>query len=238
MAGIKNVFWLFIIFLVLAFLPLHIWFLLLIPYFVLVFRGSDSRKEKLINKIRSNLTGDEQLEIIAVELRIFALFHRRYAVCVTNNRVICIRPKILGGFRPMEEWQWKYMTEVLIEENSFPSIQGSNLAYIFSSDTPNNDRSFSISGLNSSDASKIYNFSNSQKQQWAEKNRIRRMEEARAASGGMNFMPSQHAGSTPPMVGGSVIENKLREAKSLLDNGLISNAEYQERKSKILSEHI
>ncbi|ACI52472.1 hypothetical protein Gdia_2736 [Gluconacetobacter diazotrophicus PA1 5] len=199
-----------------------------------IFWGAPNRRETLIKKIESNLTADETLVAEVVELRPFALFHRRFGIAVTNNRIMSLQRKILGGYKKMEEWQWKYISEVSIEENNFPSILGSNLFFSFT-DSPNHDPGFDIIGVDSQVASKIYAVANAQKQDWTEKNRIRMMEEHRAKSGGVNI---QGFPSATPMPTVSLIEQKLKEAKSLLDSGLISNSEYQERKSKILSDHI
>lgn len=211
-----------------------------IVYCLFVFLGAQSRAKKLTAKIKSNLTADEILISEAFELRPFALFHRRFAVAVTNNRIIFLKRKIFGGFKKIEDWQWKFLFEATIEENNFPATFGATLNFLFSpssatfSKSPTSEAGFTINGIDSEIASKIYNYATLQKQEWSEKNRIRQMEETRAASGGMTLQGYPQT-QTPVM---SVVEQKLGEAKSLLDKGFISNAEFQERKSKILGDHI
>jgi hypothetical protein len=211
---------------------------LFIIYCFLVFWGAKARAKKLTNKIESNLTADEILAFEAVELRPYALFHRRFAIAVTNNRVIFLRRKVFGGFSKIEDWQWKFIFEATIEEHIFPNFLGADLNFSFSqapttfSHSPTREGNFIIRGISSDTASKIYNFATLQKQEWSEKNRIRQMEESRAASGGYNV---QGFGSLAPQPT-SMVEQKLQEAKSLLDKGFISNAEFQERKSKILGD--
>jgi hypothetical protein len=67
-------------------------------------------------------------------------------------------------------------------------------------------------------------------QEWREKRRVREMEEARAKSGGVYLGSGQGAGSPAedPVA-------KLSKAKQMLDQGLISEAEYETVKAKILS---
>lgn len=237
MRGLRNIIIFSIYGIALLIIPPHVTFIVFLIHNFLMFWGANNRRQRLIKKIESNLTPDETLITEAVELRPFALFHRRFGLAVTNNRIMYLQRKIFGGYKKMEEWQWKYISEVSIEENNFPNIFGANLFFVFS-DSPNHDPGFTLYGVDSHIASKIYSFANAQKQDWTEKNRIRMMEEARARSGGVNihgFSSSSPSPHNPPT---STIEQKLREAKSLLDSGLISNSEFQERKSKILSDNI
>ena len=89
-------------------------------------------------------------------------------------------------------------------------------------------------------ASEIYARAQSEEQAWEEKRRIRKMEEVRAASGAMTIHTTQPAPqtmdthyqqqkSTPSMM------EQISEAKKLLEDGTISDAEFQEMKAKIIS---
>jgi hypothetical protein len=199
---------------------------------ICIFVNGEKRRSTLVKEIEANLTLEETLIAEAVELRPFALFHRRFCIAVTNNRIISLQRKILGGYKQMEEWQWRYIAEVKIDKNIFPGLLGSNLMFTFM-ESPNRDSGFTIRGVESATASKIYALANAQKQDWVEKHRIRRMEESRAAAGGFQVQPYAPAPSQQPSAGG--IEQRLIEAKSLLDKGIISDVDYQAMKTRILS---
>jgi hypothetical protein len=70
-------------------------------------------------------------------------------------------------------------------------------------------------------------------QEWREKRRIRQMEEERARAGGI-YMETPRAPATPETAAEDPVE-RLARARAMLDQGLISEAEYDTLKAKILS---
>ena len=85
--------------------------------------------------------------------------------------------------------------------------------------------------LDKEQAKRLYSVCQQMEQEWREKRRVRDMEEARARSGGVYMTP-------PAAVDQSVTEDpvaKLARAKAMLDQGLISEAEYDTLKARILS---
>ena len=91
-------------------------------------------------------------------------------------------------------------------------------------------------------ASDIYKFSQSQDQSWEEKRRIREMEETRAKAGGISIgsnvvtpSPSGSENNSDKSSKTSDITDELLKIKDLLDKGILSDVEFQEMKSKILS---
>jgi hypothetical protein len=98
-------------------------------------------------------------------------------------------------------------------------------------------KSFVVEGLDKATARKLYTVAQEIEEQWREKNRIRRMEEERARAGGVYL--GGPPGVTPGLSGSSPptsIEERLEKLKSLHGKGLISDAEYESKKSQIIAE--
>jgi len=87
-------------------------------------------------------------------------------------------------------------------------------------------------GLRRSEAQAVYRICQSQDQAWREKRRVRDLEELRARSGGIQVSPGTLAVGTAAE---SDAVRRLQEAKQLLDARLISDAEYEAIKAKIIS---
>ena len=80
-------------------------------------------------------------------------------------------------------------------------------------------------------AQAVYRICQAQDQAWREKRRIRELEELRARSGGIQVLSGQGA----PGSAQSEAVRRLQEAKQLLDAKLITDAEYEAIKAKIVS---
>ena len=86
-------------------------------------------------------------------------------------------------------------------------------------------------------AASAYKHAQMESQAWREKRRIRAMEEKRAQAGGV--MISNQSIPTTKLESNIKIDitGKLLKLKKLLDEGVLSDAEFQEMKSKLLSKH-
>ena len=126
----------------------------------------------------------------------------------------------------MRDYQWKDLHDAKLSENTLPNICGSRIEF----HVGKNQSSLVIDGIESSIASSIYVYAQSQEQEWEEKRRIRDLEEKRAASGGTILNAGGSAGQ-----GNASGFDDLEKAKKLFDSGAISDAEYNELKSKILN---
>ena len=71
-----------------------------------------------------------------------------------------------------------------------------------------------------------------QDQAWREKRRVRELEELRARSGGIQVST---APALAPQAGEPEAVRRLQEAKQLLDARLITDAEYEAIKAKIVT---
>jgi hypothetical protein len=206
--------------------------LLVVLYWALVIRGSHARSLITAEKIRSTLMANEKKAAEAIQLRVCSLLARRLSFAVTSSRVILIKRRLFGGFT-MRDYQWKDLHDATLSENMFPGLFGSVISFaVRREDATVGDR-LTIDGIDRDVAARVYSISQEQEQAWEEKRRVRHMEEVRASSGGitMSAYPSNTSSGGAPV---SALE-ELERAKKLLDSAVISDAEFNEIKAKILS---
>ncbi len=232
MAGLLKVCYFTIFWALLAALTYGVGLILLIPYWYIVISGSQARMVIARAKLDSALMKNEKIISCGLQLRIYALWSRRELVAITSSRLVLITRSIFGGFS-MKDYQWKDLSDAIFSENIIPNIFGANLRFL-----RDVGGGISIEGLASDNASLIYSHAQAQEQEWEEKNRIRSLEEKRAMSGS----PVVQVGTTGFGGQGSgdvsgLFEN-LEKAAKLFESGAISDAEYQELKSKILSKAV
>ncbi|EPE96982.1 SHOCT domain-containing protein [Rhizobium grahamii] len=233
MRGLLNIFLLVVMLFALLILAVTSFITgLLIPlYFILVFVGASKREAKVKTKIEAMLVPEEAIVASIIEYRAMALFRRRISLVITTSRMISVRRKILGGYR-MTDRQWKDLGNAQMDENIFPAIFGTALSFTFLELAGGN---LGVGGGNPDDAAKIYKFSQTQEQAWEEKRRIRGMEENRSIAGINLGGLFKAAGGSSDVSPADAIANEINSARSLLASGVISDAEFQEIKSKILS---
>ena len=194
-------------------------------YWALVLRGSEERARIADQKLQSTLMKHETVIATGLQLRMGALLARRLLIALTSSRVVVVSRSLLGGFT-MTDHQWKDLHDATLSENILPGILGSKLSFAVA---PGRNP-VSVNALASDAAARIYAHAQSEEQAWEEKQRVRGLEEKRASSGGVIVGATGAAGGN----GGSMLED-LDRAKKLFDSGAISDAEYQEHKSKILN---
>ena len=197
-------------------------------YCWMVFFGGSARAQKAQTKLQGALIKGEAVVATGIQMRVHALFTRRELIAITSSRLIQIKRSILGGFN-MKDYQWKDLKDVQLSENTIPALSGSKLVF----HTQPAGRPIVIDGVPSAVATEIYSFAQGKEQEWEEKNRIRDLEDRRAASGAPVVSMGNAEGNRAASTDG--IFEKLQKAKALFDSGAISDAEYQELKSKLLS---
>ena len=203
-------------------------------YYFLVFKDSKQRSRKAMEKLDGTLMKDENILHKGIDKRPFALFSRRSVFAVTNSRIINLQRGLIGG-HTMRDYQWKDLEDAKISENVLPEICGSTLTFTFSQ--------FPLIMVypDLKTASDIYKVAQLQEQAWEEKRRIREMEETRAQAGGISIgntatpSPTGSTSNNDKSMSTSDIADELLKIKELLDKGILSDAEFQEMKSKILS---
>jgi hypothetical protein len=196
-------------------------------YWALVLRGSADRAQVADQKLQSTLMKHENVIASGLQLRVGALLSRRILIALTSSRVVIISRSLLGGFT-MRDHQWKDLHDATLSENILPAILGSKLGFAVGTD----GQQSTIDALPSDVAARMYAHAQSEEQAWEEKQRVRGLEEKRATSGGVIVGAATGAGGASNSA--SMLED-LDRAKKLFDSGAISDAEYQELKSKILN---
>ncbi len=189
--------------------------------------------DRPLAELRSVLIPGETLEAWAIQRRLFALSHRRVLIAATSGRLVVLVRRLLAGF-DVSTIRWQDLEEVTLSVG----VIGADLALRAGKATDlaslgaQGSQRVEFRGLRKEQAQAVYRICQAQDQAWREKRRVRELEELRARSGGIQLM-SGAAPATGTPDGDAV--RRLREAKQLLDAKLITDAEYEAIKAKIVS---
>jgi hypothetical protein len=187
-----------------------------------------------LDAIHSLLIPGERLECHATQRRIFALTHRRVVVGATSGRLIAVQRGLISGFTT-QDIRWQDLRDAQLQVGIFGATltvsadQGNDLAG--AEGTP---RLLRFTGMRKDQAQEVYRACQFQEQAWREKRRVRELEELRAKSGGVHLGAGVAAGggddaSRSPQA-------RLQRAKDMLAQGLLTDAEYEQVKARILGE--
>jgi hypothetical protein len=190
-----------------------------------------------LDAIQSLLIPGERLESHAIQRRLFALTHRRTVVGATTGRLIAVHRGLISGFT-MQDIRWQDLRDAQLQVGIFGATltvsaeAGSDL--VGAEGTP---RVYTYVGLRKDQAQVVYRACQFQEQAWREKRRVRELEEMRAKSGGVHL----GGGLTGIPAGGGddtarSPQARLQRAKEMLDQGLLTDAEYEQVKARILGE--
>ena len=198
--------------------------------------GSEPDLAKPLEHLRSILIPSETLEAWAIQRRIFALTHRRLLIAATSGRLILLTRKLLGGF-DVAGVRWQDLEEVTLHVGMLGAdlLVRAGRATDLASQGSQGSQRLEFRGLRKEQAQAVYRICQAQDQSWREKRRVRELEELRARAGGIQV--SGGGGYAPP--GGVGVQpdavRRLQEAKQMLDGKLITDAEYEAIKAKIVS---
>jgi hypothetical protein len=188
-----------------------------------------------LDAVQSLLIPGERLECHAIQHRLFALTHRRLVVGATSGRLIAVQRGLISGFTA-QDIRWQDLRDAQLQVGIFGATltvtadPGEDLA-----GAHGNTRALRFGGLRKEEAKEVYRACQAQEQAWREKRRVRELEEMRAKSGGV------HLGAMP----GSVAtgeeaarspQARLQRAREMLEDGLLTDAEYEQVKARILGE--
>ena len=197
--------------------------------------GAEAGLAKPLEYLKSVLIPSETLEAWAIQRRIFSLSHRRLLIAATSGRLIQLTRKLVGGF-DVSDIRWQDLEEVTLRVG----VLGADLlvragrATDLASQGSQGSQRLEFQGLRKEQAQAVYRICQAQDQAWREKRRVRELEELRARSGGIQV--SGAGGYAPPgMTGQPDAVRRLQEAKQMLDGKLITDAEYEAIKAKIVS---
>jgi hypothetical protein len=197
----------------------------------------DARVQRILVTLQGLLTAGETLEAWAVQHRLFALAHRRACIAATSGRFIFFTRRLLGGY-DSADIRWQDLKETRIRAG----ILAADLTLVAQSSSDLNIASeanhvWTFEGFPKDQAQTIYRICQQHDQVWREKRRVRELEELRAKSGGVQF-GNVAGGATPESAApGAESEpaRRLRQAREMLEAKLISDAEYESIKAKIIS---
>jgi hypothetical protein len=182
--------------------------------------------EKIFEKINGLLTNNENVEYIAVQKKP-AVTLSPDCVALTNKRIIFCRPKNFGLSMDFQDYMWKDIADCHMKEEIF----GAEFKIKSIKGLVN-----SIDYLPKIQARKLYQFAQEKEEEQREVRRQRDLEEKRATAGGVTVttsIPNQATVNTEKKEE-SPIET-LQKLKTLLDNNLISQEDFDLKKTEILS---
>jgi len=188
--------------------------------------------ERPLAELRSVLIAGETLEAWTIQRRLFALTHRRLLIAATSGRLIVLARRLLGGF-DVTTIRWQDLEEVTLSvgmlsaDLALRAGKATDLASLGAQGA----QQVQFQGLRKAQAQAVYRICQSQDQAWREKRRVRELEELRARSGGIQV--SSAPAATAAAEGDAM--RRLKEAKEMLDAKLITDAEYEAIKAKIVS---
>jgi hypothetical protein len=189
-----------------------------------------------LESLWSLLVDGERLQAWAVQRRLFALARRRIIVAATTGRLIVLNRRLISGFAPLDV-RWQDLRDARLEVGIFganltiAAVRGGDLA-----GTDQGTQTLAVPGLRKDQATSVYRICQAQEQGWRERRRVRDLEELRAKSGGVTIGAA--GGAAGILAAESQDSNptaRLQRAKEMLAQGLITDAEYESIKAKIVS---
>jgi hypothetical protein len=198
----------------------------------------DSRTQDALAQLRALLIPGETMGAYAVQRRLFALFHRRIVVCATSGRFIALTRGLFGGYTPSDV-RWQDLGDASVRAGIFGATL--TIRSLSSDDLASREHVGShviIGGLRKVQAQQVYTLCQAQEQAWREKRRVRDLDELRAQSGGVQIGGPLAGGGVPSAVGAGGTSadptERLRRAKQMLDDGLITDTEYESIKARVV----
>ncbi len=195
----------------------------------------EPRVQQLLDRAKSLLVPGESIEAWAIVRRLFALTRRRTVVLATTGRLLGLRRKLIAGFE-LIDLRWQDLKEARIRVGIF-GADLDLLAYASSDLTMASDggRRITFEGLRKEQAQEVYRICQSHEQAWREKRRVREIEELRAKSGGVHVGTGGVAAAADAGQGAGAAIERLRQLKTMQDEGLITDAEFQSLKAKVVN---
>ena len=203
--------------------------------------------EKVYMRLADLLTTGEEIAYIAVQKKPLVNLLPD-CIALTNKRILFFTPANLGLSIKFIDFVWKDIVDVFTKEEIIGAI--------FSVKTTNGAE-MGVDYLPKVQARKLYQYAQERKEAEREARRLRDLEEKRAESGAMQFeapatfaAPVQPAPQPEPVATPQVIHEepvavapkpdelteKLKKLRTLFDNGLISQEEYNHKKLELLSD--
>tara|TARA_R110002012_G_scaffold288722_1_gene481491 strand:- start:931 stop:1536 length:606 start_codon:yes stop_codon:yes gene_type:complete len=182
--------------------------------------------QKILEKVSDLLTTNEVIEYIAVQKKP-ALNLSPDCISLTNKRIIFCRPKTFGFSMDFQDFQWKDVRDCHMKEG----IMGAT----FFMKTVRN-QVVSLDYLPKAQARMLYRYAQEREEEMSEYRRQRELENARASAGGGITVNTND--QTKPQTSTAIVDDpmaSLQKLKTLFDNSLISQEEFDSKKNEILA---
>ncbi len=182
--------------------------------------------KKIHERVTQILTSGEEILYIAVQAKPVVNINPE-CVVMTTRRFIIYHPRLLGQV-DFEDYIWRDLQNAELKENvmgatlTLMTIEGQQLV---------------VDYLPKAQARRLYALAQEMEEKMLEERRQRELEDKRASAGlllGGNFAGKTPT-TTPPVAPREDPVERLKQLKQMLDNGLISQAEYDSKKAEILS---
>jgi hypothetical protein len=181
--------------------------------------SQDEQLDACRERVTEILTSDEAITFSVAQTPIAGL--KPDIVVLTNRRFILYHPGILGC--RFDDFLWRDIIDVKLEEG----ILGAKLIF------KTKDSKMSIDKLPKTEARRAYSIAQEKEQEARENRRQRQMQEDSAKAGHIVF-GNVGAGTQPSSTSDDPMA-KLTKLKNLFDAGLITQDEYNKKKSEILA---
>lgn len=182
--------------------------------------------EKVLPKVQEYCTSNEEVQYIAVQKKTLGINFSPDCIALTNKRIILIRPKSFGLSLDFKDFSWMNVADVHMKEGVFA-------ATITIKTT--SGQTDSMEDIPKAQARRLYRFAQEMEETKKEERRQRDLEDKRAvAGGGITINTPSHQ----PQVTAAPVEDpmeKLTKLKSMLDMGILTQAEFDAKKADILS---
>jgi hypothetical protein len=201
--------------------------------------------EKVYTRLVDLLTTGEEVIYIAVQKKPLVNILPD-CIAITNKRILFFTPVNLGLSIKFIDYVWKDVIDVYTKEEIIGAI--------FSVKTTSGAE-MGVDYLPKVQARKLYQYAQERKEAEREARRLRDLEEKRAESGSVQFetplqpVATQQIAAPVPEpipepeiivhreeVKPDVLTEKLKKLRTLFDNGLISQEEYNHKKLELLSD--
>jgi hypothetical protein len=208
---------------------------------------NDQQDSKAVEKVYTRLvdlltTGEEIIYIATQKKPLVNLLPD--CVALTNKRVLFFTPANLGLSIKFIDFVWKDIVDVFSKEEIIGAVFSIKAT---------NGAEMGVDYLPKVQGRKLYQYAQERKEAEREARRLRDLEEKRAESGSINLgdrnTPAQPAASEPqpePVAVAPTVHietpkpdeltEKLKKLRTLFDNGLISQEEYNHKKLELLSD--
>ncbi len=179
--------------------------------------------EKVLPKVQAYCTSNEEVQYIAVQKKTIGVNFSPDCIALTNKRIILIRPNSFGLSLDFKDFSWLNVADVHMKEGVF----GATITIKTTS-----GQTDSMEDIPKAQARRLYRFAQEMEETKKEERRQRDLEDKRAIAGGGITI------NTPSQATAAPVEDpmeKLTKLKMMLDNGILTQAEFDAKKADILS---